>query len=232
VSAVANLIRRLAETPPATPAADAYRDNRRQLADLGRASVPLTVLRDGHSRKIDAAGSARAELDALRDRILNARAAALNNEPGDDVASLERQEAALVNRLGTVSRDAAVATRALESTMARITAITTQVATLQEEGKVLLHGALREKLAQLAPAYQTAADNYLDALLEIAATASAADELQKHSGWLKASGSGWLYEVRLPSPDHPAYGDIAAPRNLTVAATQRAAEILAQFDAV
>jgi hypothetical protein len=94
-----------------------------------------------------------------------------------------------------------------------------------------MYGVLRERLAAAAPQFQAALDGYLDALLEVAGIATACDTLMTRVPGAPSSGSGFLWNFAFPAPEHSSFAGMAAPRDISQAARQRAAEILAQLDA-
>jgi len=108
--------------------------------------------------------------------------------------------------------------------------ITRAVEAWQRQAPTLQHAVLRERMAAMAPAHQAALDAYLDSLVELAGIASAADSLVPKGAGLAHSHSGFLMGVVFPAPEHAAYAGQGAPRDITLIARQRAAEILAQLN--
>ena len=229
---VTTIIRQALRTDEDTgAAAAAWAVHRRKLAELSATSAPLCRKRDELSVLVDRAEVIRRQLTEAVQVLKSTHADAMNGDATDAaVTTAERTVSTLRSQLTDIAPKAEVAALALERTTVKIGEITRAVEAWQRQAPTLQHAVLRERMAAMAPAHQAALDAYLDSLVELAGIASAADSLVPKGAGLAHSHSGFLMGVVFPAPEHAAYAGQGAPRDITLIARQRAAEILAQLN--
>jgi hypothetical protein len=225
-----------ARSPP--PAHAAYLEHRERLAAIALERAPLDAQHAAAARAVAQAGAPTGELGELRARRQGLIGEWYLGGPAEGLDELERQIAEQLQAATARGQDAEAAAAAVELLTPLIQAVHNRYLTEAARGVELQRAAARERLLTGFPVFQRAFAAYTDAYTEFLALILASDA-PIPAGNLSPTAAGMPTVLRVPVPvdsNIKAFqtivaANLAAPLDISGAATRRAAEILAELQA-
>jgi hypothetical protein len=196
-----------APVPPATPAADQYRENaaaiERLTTELGRTSERLATA----THALTDAETAVARPSALREQLATAEAAItaeveLTGKPVDAsaLAPIERALADAEVAASTAAPRVRVESAKRDKLTTETTAMRVTLQQLHRAHGELAEAALWERLQRDVGDYTAARAAFLEVFNRVFATAMACDRLAQSAGTGRYAGGGVFAELVLPCP--------------------------------
>jgi hypothetical protein len=217
----------IAPTDSSTPAADAYAKHNREVAARGAEAEALTRKIQELGKPIEDGAADVRELDRLQTERQSLRADLLTGDGTDaDLAAVDAKISSIRDRRTKRGDGPEIAELARTRTQAKLDGIQSEMLALQKRAPRLFQDVLLERMAQRATAFNETLDAFMSAYIDLGAMAHAHDLLCPLAPGSTGIGSGHLFEIAIPLPQHRAYSQ-TADHNLRGQIEARAAALLA-----